>query len=284
MLGNIRWLGNIDWLGVMLGLCCLGGSSRFGGSIPFVALMFTQQLQCSGGLGEDADGFGAAHLHRIAVALQGEDLGDSVDGGFEPDGIAGCRPSNDQLQPVLGCPAKSHKPFLRSQCGPLFGANRVSLDDLGLEKSFQPAPRHCTQRGGELRVDPASLLDTEVPSGSGDSPRLIGRHPPNQSGRPNLGKPVPQIQRVTYQPVCRPIGDSQYTAQLGWGKIADRRSAVSTEPHRILSAGQPALRDSIAGMEVSPMRRDLQPAGFRNDQRVFVSLRRGQRGGGIPLH
>jgi len=53
-------------LGTLVGLCCvrcLGSSSRFGGSVPFVALMFTEELQCSGGLGEDADGFGAAHLH-----------------------------------------------------------------------------------------------------------------------------------------------------------------------------------------------------------------------------
>src|SRR6185312_16734926 len=86
--GNIGWLGKIGWLGVMLGLCCFGSSSRFGSSVPFIALMLTQQLQCLGGLGEDADGLGAAHIHRIGVALLGEDLGDSVDGGFEPDRIA----------------------------------------------------------------------------------------------------------------------------------------------------------------------------------------------------
>jgi hypothetical protein len=52
-------------------------------------LVLVEQLEGVGGLGEDADGFGAAHLDRVGVALVGEDVGDSVDGGFEPDGITG---------------------------------------------------------------------------------------------------------------------------------------------------------------------------------------------------
>jgi hypothetical protein len=60
-------------------------------------LVLAQQLQSLGGLGEDADGFGTADVHRILIALLGEDVGDSVDGGFEPDGITGGGPGNDQL-------------------------------------------------------------------------------------------------------------------------------------------------------------------------------------------
>jgi hypothetical protein len=30
-----------------------------------------------------------AHFYGVVIALSGEDVGDSVDGGFEPDGIPG---------------------------------------------------------------------------------------------------------------------------------------------------------------------------------------------------
>jgi hypothetical protein len=104
--------------------------------------MLTQQLHCLGGLGEDADRFGAADLHRIGVALAGQDVGDPVDGGFEPDRITGRRPSDDQLQPVLGGPAKPYEPFLRSESRLSFGADRVGLDDGCLQQGLQPTPRH----------------------------------------------------------------------------------------------------------------------------------------------
>src|SRR5688572_9355907 len=40
----------------------LGRIGGFGGSVPLVVLMHAEQLQGVGGLGEDADGFGAAYL------------------------------------------------------------------------------------------------------------------------------------------------------------------------------------------------------------------------------
>src|SRR5687768_9910003 len=68
--------------------------------------MLAQQLEGLGGLGEDADGFGAAHLDWVGVALPGEDVGDPVDGGFEPDGVPGGGSGDDQLQAGFGCAAQ----------------------------------------------------------------------------------------------------------------------------------------------------------------------------------
>jgi hypothetical protein len=55
-------------------------------------LILAQQLEGLGGLGEDADGFGAADIDWVGVALPGEDVGDPVDGGFEARWRARRRP------------------------------------------------------------------------------------------------------------------------------------------------------------------------------------------------
>jgi len=94
-------------------------------------------------LGEDADGFGAAYVYWVVVALAGEDVGDPVDGGFEPDGITGGSAGDDHFQAVFARPAEPDEPFLRGQGGPLFGADRVGLIAGGLDQGVQPVPRQC---------------------------------------------------------------------------------------------------------------------------------------------
>jgi hypothetical protein len=64
-------------------------------------------------LGEDADGFGAAYVDGVVVALPGEDVSDPVDGGFEPDGVTGGGPGDDHFQAVFAGAAEPHKTFLR---------------------------------------------------------------------------------------------------------------------------------------------------------------------------
>jgi hypothetical protein len=44
---------------------------------PGCGLGLAEQRQGLGGLGEDADGFGAAHIHGVVIALPGEDVGDA---------------------------------------------------------------------------------------------------------------------------------------------------------------------------------------------------------------
>ena len=75
----------------------------FGGSVPVVVLVLVlaEQLQGLGGLSENADGFGTADVNGVWIALAVEDVGDSVDGGFEPDGVTGGGAGNDQLQPAV---------------------------------------------------------------------------------------------------------------------------------------------------------------------------------------
>ena len=95
--GEIGFVGEIGW---------------FVGSVPVVVLVLAEQLEGLGGLGEDADGFGAAYICWVVIALPGEDVGDAVDGGFEPDGISGAGPGDDYLQAVFAVAAESHEPFL----------------------------------------------------------------------------------------------------------------------------------------------------------------------------
>jgi hypothetical protein len=76
-------------------------------------LVVVEQLEGLGGLGEDADGFGAAYVAGVVVALPGEDVGDPVDGGFEPDGVTGGSAGDDHFQAVFAVAAEPHEPFLR---------------------------------------------------------------------------------------------------------------------------------------------------------------------------
>ena len=52
----------------------------------------------------------------------------------------------------------------------------------------------------------------------------------------------------------------------------------------MLPTGQPTLGNSVAGVQVGPMRSDLESSGFGGDQGVFVGLRGGQGAGRIQLH
>ena len=51
----------------------------------------------------------------------------------------------------------------------------------------------------------------------------------------------------------------------------------------MFGARDAALCDRVAGMQVGPMGRDMEPAGFGTDQGVFVGLGRRQGAGGIQL-
>jgi hypothetical protein len=51
----------------------------------------------------------------------------------------------------------------------------------------------------------------------------------------------------------------------------------------VFGAGQPALRNGVAGVQVGPMPSDLESAGFGGDQGVFVGLRGSQGCGRIQL-
>jgi hypothetical protein len=120
----------------------IGGIGGFGGSVPVVVLMHAEQLQGLGWLGEDPDGFGTAHLNRVGIALVGQDVGDPVDGGFEPDRITCGGAGDDQLQSMLAAAAEPDEPLLGG-CGRLLlGTDRVGLDDGGFEQGLQPSPRH----------------------------------------------------------------------------------------------------------------------------------------------
>jgi hypothetical protein len=45
--------------------------------------------------------------------VPGEDVGDPVDGGFEPDGVTGGSAGDDHFQAVFAVAAEPHEPFLR---------------------------------------------------------------------------------------------------------------------------------------------------------------------------
>jgi hypothetical protein len=95
---------------------------------------------------------------------------------------------------------------------------------------------------------------------------------------------MPQIQCIADHSGGGSVGHPQHTTQLSSSETADGWGAVPAQPDRVFGAGQPTLHDRLAGMQVSPMRRDLQPADLRGDQGVFVGLSGGERAGAIQPH
>ena len=114
----------------------------------------------------------------LGVAVVGEDVGDSVDGGFEPDRVSGGGAGDDQFEAVFGGAAEPDETFLCGSFGVLFGAIGVSLDDCGLEQGLQPAPRHRAQGWCEVSIHRGGLSAREMASGVGDATGLVGRHLP----------------------------------------------------------------------------------------------------------
>ena len=111
-------------------------SAGFSWSAPLVVLVLAKQLEGFGGLGQYADRFGAAYLHSVGVALPTKNVGDPVDGRFEPDGIPGVRAGDDQLQPMLIAAAEPPEPLRCSRNGTVLSADRIGLDDGCIKQTF----------------------------------------------------------------------------------------------------------------------------------------------------
>ena len=86
------------------------------------------------------------------------------------------------------------------------------------------------------------------------------------------------------QPARRPIRHPQYTPQLGWREVAHSGGAVPAELDGVFGAGQPTLHHGVAGMQIRPVRGEVEAAGFGGDQSVFVGFRGSQSLRGIQLH
>jgi hypothetical protein len=174
---------------------------------------------------------------------------------------------------VLRFAAQPDKPFRGGGSGGPLSTIWVGVHDGCLQQSVQPGPRQPTQRAGEALVNDRGLFEAEMSGGGGDVPGLIGRHPTGQHRRPDQPQPVPQIQRVGDQLRRDTIGDPQYTTEFGGAEAGHGWGALPAHPDWAFGAGQPTHHDRVAGMQVGPMRRNLQPAGFGGDQSVFVGLR-----------
>ena len=142
---------------------------------------------------------------------------------------------------MLAVAAEPHEPLARGCSRLLFGADWVSLNDLGFQQGLQPTPRHRPQRRRKLPIHPGCLLGGEVPGGGSNPAALVGRHLTGEGGGPDQPQPMPQIQRIGDQPGRRPVGDPQYTTKLSRSEVRDSEGALTTQSDRPLRTGQPTL-------------------------------------------
>ena len=251
-----------------------------------------QQVEGVGGGGQDGQGFGAAEVGGVGVALEGQDLGESVDDGDQVDDLAGGGAGDQGLQAVLVGLAGAHEPVQGGGLGAGLGGGGVGLDGLGLDQGQEPARG---QGGGVAAgdlVDPAGLVLDQPRGGDGAGGldrdpvgHLVGLDP-----GPQQRVPVAQVDRVGQQRL-RGVGvDAQQHAQLVGGELADLHDPVGTDPtparpagqHRQNSAGDRAGDGVGERVQVSPMCDQGEPAGT-DLQHVATHLRQGGRGPGPAL-
>jgi hypothetical protein len=73
-------------------------------------------------------------------------------------------------------------------------------------------------------------------------------------------------------------------AEFGGGKIADGRGAVPAQLGRSFAAGQSAFGNGVAGMQVGPVRGDVEAVGFGGNESVFVGFGCGQSFCRVQVH
>jgi hypothetical protein len=127
-----------------------------------------------------------------------------------------------------------------------------------------------------------------MPGGLGDLASLPGRHGTIQDVLPQLGQPVPQIQRVSHQGARGSDAGLQAGAEFGGGELQHLRGAVPAQLASSFRAGQRSLgrRLAVGMVEIPPMRRQLQllalqpqdqTAGPRHQRQCRRSVRGGRR-------
>jgi hypothetical protein len=133
-------------------------------------------------------------------------------------------------------------------------------------------------------VNETCLLGGQLPGRGRDVAGLIDRRLPCLGCRPYRREPVPKIQRVSDQPGRRSVRHAQGGAELGRRELRNGRGAFSAQPHRMLCTLDPARRDRLPGMQIGPMRGQVQAADLGRGEGAFVRLGGGQGAGRIQLH
>jgi hypothetical protein len=133
-------------------------------------------------------------------------------------------------------------------------------------------------------VNETCLLGGQLPGRGRDVAGLIDRRLPCLGCRPYRREPVPKIQRVSDQPGRRSVRHAQGGAELGRREFGDRRGAFPAQPDRMFYTAATAGQDSLPGMQIGPMRGEVQAADLGGGEGVFIGLGGGQGAGRIQLH
>jgi hypothetical protein len=209
------------------------------------------------GVGDPADGFGAAFGQGVGVAELVEGPGEVVDGGVEGDDVAGGGFDPDGFGAVVVGGLDPDAALAGVVFGGLPGGVGVGFFDDGVDDFLQPVRREGVDDGDDAFVDQRRGLGGQFEAGAGDGPGAPYDGLAVEGFGPDPGKPVAQREGFADVGGGSAARDLQQHAEFGGGELGDRGAAVAAVHDQALTAAH-GRRLRKGGVEVGEVQGRLE--------------------------
>ncbi|WP_371401391.1 hypothetical protein [Kribbella sp. NBC_00662] len=218
-----------------------------------------QELLGVAGVGDDADGVGAAVLEVARVAEGLEGVGDRGDGRVVPDDRGGGSLGEQGFVAVVVAAADEDAALVCCLGGLVAGQVGIGVESGRADDLVQPVRRDRVDQRRDALVDvPCGFLGQFHARGCELAclPRggVTGLY-----ARPGEREPVPQRQRLADEPRGHHRRDPEHDTELGNRELRDLRTAFTTQHHGPLPPiTGPAAEPHATGGRVEPVGVDLR--------------------------
>ncbi len=254
------------------------------GGLVEVTVAAREQVEQLGGAGEPAERLGPQDVTGgVTREAPREEVGDALDHGVDPDGVA-CPHSRDEVAQaeLVGLRERDVAPLLLLLQQARV-AGRVGLDDLGPDDLDQPAGGDLGQVVGERGVDDHDAELVERPAEDGGLACQPGLEVELLDGAPPPWQAVAQVEGVGDHRTGGVVVDAAGDRQLGEAELLHQRCAVAADLDQpVLALPDPASARTelgVGGVEVGPVGGQRQVARFRGAAGHDLALD-GRQGGG----
>ncbi|MEU4295700.1 hypothetical protein AB0E63_46435 [Kribbella sp. NPDC026596] len=201
------------------------------------------------GVGDDADGFRAAHLNPAGVAEDLQGVGNGRDGGIVASDRTGGGRDVHRSRAVVVRPAHKHAMLARLLLSLGTGGGGIGMHLRGGDDLVQPVRRQRVDDRRDPLIDIAGGLLGQLRTLRHDPTRLPWRRLTGPDAGPGEREPVPQRQRVTYEVGRYTRRDALHNTELGHRELRNRRAPRTTQHDRSFPAvTRAATRTSSAGV------------------------------------